>query len=61
MPELGELTKHPDARVRSDACHYLSLTHDASVRKYIEPLLDDDNEDVKEVAEESLDALGNGN
>jgi hypothetical protein len=60
-PELGELTKHHDARVRSDACHYLSLTHDASVRKYIEPLLDDDNEDVKEVAEESLAALPNGN
>lgn len=61
VPELGELTKHHDARVRSDACHYLSLTHDTSVRKYIEPLLDDNDDDVKEVAEESLDALSNGN
>jgi HEAT repeat protein len=61
VPELGELTRHHDARVRSDACHYLSLTHDASVRKYIEPLLDDDNDDVREVAEESLAALDNDN
>jgi len=57
IPELGELTRHEDARVRSDACHYLSLTHDVSVKKYIEPLLDDDHEDVREVAEESLAAL----
>jgi thiol-disulfide isomerase/thioredoxin len=57
VPELGELTQHPDPRVRSDACHYLSLTHDASVRQYIEPLLDDDHAEVREVAEESLAEL----
>jgi len=57
IPELGELTRHEDARVRSDACHYLSLTHDVSVKKYIEHLLDDEHEEVREVAEESLVAL----
>ncbi len=57
IPELGNLTRHEDARVRSDACHYLSLTHDDSVKQYIEPLLEDQNEDVREVAEESLAAL----
>jgi hypothetical protein len=57
IPELGELTRHADARVRSDACHYLSLTHDASVKQYIEPLLDDEDEEVREVAEESLAEL----
>lgn len=57
IPELGELTRHEDARVRSDACHYLSLTHDDSVREFIEPLLNDDHEEVREVAEESLEAL----
>jgi hypothetical protein len=57
VPELGELTRHPDPRVRSDACHYLSLTHDASVRPYIEPLLDDDHAEVREVAEDSLAEL----
>ena len=59
VPGLGELTRHHDARVRSDACHYLSLTHDASARKYIEPLLNDEHEDVREVAQESLAALDN--
>ena len=59
IPELGNLTRHADARVRSDACHYLSLTHDDSVKQYIEPLLEDQNEDVREVAEESLAALSN--
>ena len=48
IPELGELTRHADARVRSDACHYLSLTHDDSVKRYIEPLLDDEHEDREE-------------
>ena len=57
IPELGELNRHADARVRSDACHYLSLTHDASVKQYIEPLLDDEHEEVREVAEESLAEL----
>jgi hypothetical protein len=59
IPELGELTRHADARVRSDACHYLSLTHDASVKQHIEPLLDDEHEEVREVAEESLAELNN--
>jgi len=57
VPELGELTKHHDARVRSDACHYLSLTRDASVRPYFEVLLDDEHAEVREVAEESLAEL----
>jgi thioredoxin-like negative regulator of GroEL len=57
VPELAELTRHEDARVRSDACHYLSLTKDASVRQVIEPLLDDDHAEVREVAAESLAAL----
>jgi hypothetical protein len=60
IPELGALTSHPDPRVRSDACHYLSLTHDASVREYIEPLLEDGDEDVREVAEESMAVLNDG-
>jgi len=57
IPELGALTRHEDARVRSDASHYLSLTHDVSARQYIEPLLQDDHHEVREVAEESLAAL----
>ena len=61
IPELGALTRHADARVRSDACHYLSLTHDVAVKQYIEPLLDDEHEEVREVAEESLAFLNDAN
>lgn len=57
IPELGELTRHADARVRSDACHYLSLTHNASVLEYIKPLVEDEHDEVREVAEESLAVL----
>ncbi len=57
IPALTQLLKHEDARVRSDACHYLSLTHDTSVAAIIQPLLDDANDEVREVARESLDVL----
>ena len=57
IPELGALTRHDDARVRSDAAHYLSLTHDPSVSKYIQPLLSDEHAEVREVAEDSLAVL----
>ncbi len=54
---LGALTQHQEARVRGDACHYLSLSHDPSVRNWIEPLLDDPDGDVREVARDSLAIL----
>ena len=57
IPGLGELTRSEDARVRSDAAHYLSLTHDAAVKAFIEPLLEDSHAEVREVAEESLAEL----
>jgi hypothetical protein len=57
VPQLIELTHHDDHRVRSDACHYLSLTHDNEVRPVLEARLQDEHADVREVAQESLDAL----
>jgi glutaredoxin len=54
---LGALTQHQEARVRGDACHYLSLSHDPSVRNWIEPLLGDPDGDVREVAQDSLAIL----
>lgn len=60
ISQLGELSQHSDARVRSDACHYLSLTGNASAAPYIEALLDDNNEEVREVAKESLEELNAG-
>lgn len=57
IPKLGELTRHPDARVRSDACHYLSLTGNENTLPYISALLDDESAEVREVAEESLSEI----
>ncbi|MEE8428648.1 MAG: HEAT repeat domain-containing protein [Gammaproteobacteria bacterium] len=57
MP-LGELTRHTDARVRSDACHYLGLSGSQKALPFIRPLLDDPSDEVKEIAQDTLELLG---
>ena len=52
---LGELTRHEDARIRGDACHYLALSGNPAATAYIKPLLKDEDENVREVARESLE------
>jgi HEAT repeat protein len=52
---LGKLTRHEDARIRGDACHYLSLSGNPAATAYIQPLLNDEDENVREVARESLE------
>jgi thiol-disulfide isomerase/thioredoxin len=56
--KLGELSGHGDARVRADACHYLSLTKSDEAKPYLVRRLQDDDAMVREIAEESLSALG---
>ncbi|TNF91581.1 MAG: HEAT repeat domain-containing protein, partial [Gammaproteobacteria bacterium] len=56
---LGELTRHENAQIRTDACHYLSLTGQADALPYIKNLLDDEDASVREIAEESLEAIIN--
>ena len=58
LPRLGELSQHPDARVRADACHYLGLTADAAAKPWLEARAKDDDADVREIAADSLQALG---
>jgi len=58
LPRLGALSQHPDARVRADACHYLGLTGDAAARPWLEARRNDADADVREIAAESLQALG---
>jgi len=57
VPLLGELTRHPDARVRADACHYLALSGAGGARQFVAPLLQDASPEVREVARESLQTL----
>ena len=57
IPRLAEYIKHKDERVRADVCHYLSLTENNEAIPTIKMLLTDSSEEVREVAEESLEAL----
>ena len=57
IPRLIEYLSDHDARIRGDACHYLSLTKDQTVIPIIEELLSDESEEVREIAQDSLDDL----
>ena len=59
VPELGRLSTHTDHRVRSDACHYLGLTGSDAARGYLRARIDDENPEVREIAEEALTKLNN--
>ena len=54
VPSLGELSRHDDARVRADACHYLGLSRSIEAGKYLEPRLADTSDEVREIAADSL-------
>lgn len=56
---LGELTRHPQAQIRADACHYLALTEGAAAIPYARACLEDQDTEVREIAAETLDALQN--
>jgi thiol-disulfide isomerase/thioredoxin len=58
VDRLGQLTRHADASIRGDACHYLELSGDSKALDYIRPLLEDPDAHVREVARESLESLG---
>jgi len=54
VDQLGELTRHEAAPVRTDAAHYLALTGSADARPYLQALLKDESAEVREVAEDGL-------
>lgn len=57
VDSLAALTRHPDARLRSDVCHYLALTHSPDALPAVRALLDDADPQVRETARDSLAAL----
>ena len=57
LPALIELANNKDPRVRSDACHFLALTHSADAVKTLEQLTVDPQAAVRHVAEDSLEEL----
>ena len=54
ISSLTELTKHSLARVRNDACYFLSLTGKPDVKPVIEALLEDEDAEVRETAQDCL-------
>lgn len=61
LPQLAELTRHADHRVRADACHLLGLTGSTAARVHVEACLDDVHEDVREIAKEAMEELAKQN
>lgn len=57
VPMLGELSKSDKANIRGDSAHYLGLSHAAEARDWLLPLLKDSQQDVREIAAESLSLL----
>jgi len=57
IPELIGLMQSENPSIRTDACHYLSLSHSMDVIESLQKMLNDENEQVREVAMESIDEL----
>lgn len=57
IPELGELTKHTDQRIRADAYHYLGMSNDKSAIPFLEAGKDDFDVEVREIVTDSLNVL----
>jgi len=58
LDALIEYTRHEDARVRADACHYLALTGNARAIPVLQSMQQDESAEVREVATDSLAELG---
>lgn len=57
IEDFKELGQHQDPRIRSDAGHYLALTHAAEAINPLEQLSRDKERAVREIAEDSLQDL----
>ena len=57
LDALGSYTSHAQSVVRNDACHYLGLSHNSAAEKFIRPLLNDSDAEVREVAAEALQEI----
>jgi len=54
---LGQLSQHPRPALRNDALHYLALSNDARALPFVKARLEDENEEVREAAQEALALL----
>lgn len=57
LPDLAELVRHPDHRVRADACHYLGLIPSAQSIDLLKTCLNDEHAEVRELAQDGLELI----
>ena len=57
LPQLAELIRHADHRVRADACQLLGLTGSTAARPHVEACLNDPHEEVREIAKDAIEEL----
>lgn len=57
ITEISSLIKHTEPATRADGCHFLGLTRSDEARPWLEVCLDDNDQMVREMAEESLAEL----
>ncbi|MCW8827857.1 MAG: HEAT repeat domain-containing protein [Gammaproteobacteria bacterium] len=57
VPRLIIMSEHSDHQLRSDACHFLGLSHSKEAEAALRKRLEDDNEEVREIAAESLELI----
>jgi len=56
VPLLGAHTRSPEARIRADACHALSLTEGPDALPYLRACLQDEDPDVREAAQDAIES-----
>lgn len=57
IDELGKYISDKNPRIRNDTCYYLGLSQHSDAEKFITPLLNDDDKDVRETAKEALEEI----
>jgi len=57
IPRIKILMDSANAELRADLCHFLLLTRDKGLCNYLQKLLHDEDRNVREIAEESIDEL----
>lgn len=60
VPDLISMLDSRNPMIRIDVCHYLSLTHSREVIDPLKRMLKDEDDQVRQVAQESIDVLLNG-
>lgn len=57
IPEFSHLAAHKNPRIRTDVGYYLALTNSPEAIPVLKKLLEDDSEEIREIAREGLERL----